>query len=208
MANATLLMNLQGPKGRIEGESTIEGYEGFIEIESLQWSLDVEGARPTPSALSFTKFTDRATVPMLELLRSCKDALSAEILVEEDSTDSDLELKLRLTKVRFTSCALSGKVDEKSGAMEERWSARADKLRMDYRSAAGRASIPFEVVFDPRVQAKSPQEKVEAEIIELAADLRAERLKPLFAKMEQAVAQRKKEREAPGDKKEDRAVSK
>jgi type VI protein secretion system component Hcp len=124
MANATIVMKLQGPGGPIEGECTVDGYEGFIVLESWNWTLTTKDDKLVPSGISFNKVSDRATVAMLELLQTCKEAPSAVILVEEDSVDSDFEVKLTLSQVRILSFSLNGQVDEKSGSMEESWTVR------------------------------------------------------------------------------------
>jgi type VI protein secretion system component Hcp len=207
MASATLLMKLQGPSGKIVGESQVDGYEDYITLESLNWTLDIKDDRATPSGISFTKLADRATVPMLQLLQSCKAAPTAEILVEEDSVDSELEVKFRLTQVRFVSYSLSGKVDEKSGSMEERWTARADKLRLDYRSYAGRVSIPFEIEYDPRADAKPPDQANEDEVMEMALrKVQPNRLDALIKRIQQADQQRKLVHQPKGDEKETRVA--
>lgn len=203
MANATIVMKLQGPGGPIEGDCTVEGYEGFIDLESWDWSLTYKD-KLVPSGISFSKMSDRATIPMLELLQRCKEAPSAVILIEEDSADSDFEVKLTLTQVRFLTYSLTGEVDEKRGTMTENWTARPDKMRIDYRRHAGLASIPFEIEFDPRAQAKSPNELAEDEILEISPKLRPEGLQSLFKRMTDAVnaRQRKRDREPPGAKPE------
>jgi len=200
MANATVLMKLQGPLGPIDGESTVEGYERMIVLESWNWKLVNKDDKATPTAISFTKMSDRATIPMLKLLQACEDAPSAEVLVEEDSADSKLELKLTLTNVRFLSLGLSGSVDEHAGAMEEQWTMRADKMRIDYRSFSGKKGIPFEVNSNPGDEAKSPEQITEDQILSLAAKLAENRLEPLFKRMKDtvALAQRKETRPAPG----------
>lgn len=203
MANATIVMKLQGPSGPIEGECVVDGYEGYIDLDSWKWSLTYKDKdKLVPAGLSFSKSADRATVPMLDLLQRCKDAPSAVILIEEDSADSDFEVKLTLTKVRFQSYSLSGQVDDKSGSMKENWTVRPDKLRIDYRRHAGRASIPFEIDFPPGMEAKSTEERAEDEILEISPKLRPDRLQDLFKRMTDAVnnRQRKREREPAGAK--------
>jgi type VI protein secretion system component Hcp len=208
MASATLLLKLQGPSGQIKGESQVDGYEGHIVLESMSWTIEIKDDKPTPSGISFSKFADRASVPMLQLLQSCKAAPSAEILIEEDSVDSELEVKFRLTQVRLMTYSLTGKVDEKSGSMEERWTARADKLRLDYRSYAGKVSIPFEIDFDPRAEAKSPEQANEDEVLEMALKkVQPNRLDALIKRIQQADAKRKLEHKPAGDEKEARITT-
>jgi type VI protein secretion system component Hcp len=198
MANATLLMKLQGPLGPIDGESTVEGYERMIVLESWNWKLVVKDDKASASGLSFTKMSDRATIPMLKLLQACEDAPSAEILVEEDSVDSKLELKLTLTNVRFINFSLTGSVDEHAGAMTEQWTLRADKMRIDYRSANGRQGVPFTVLSNPGDEAKSPEQIEEDKIVELAAKVAENRLEPLFKRIKDTIEMAKrKETRAP-----------
>jgi type VI protein secretion system component Hcp len=204
MANATLLMKLQGPLGPIDGESTVEGYERMIVLEGWSWTLAIKDDKPVPTGISFSKLSDRATIPMLKLLQACEDAPSAEVLIEEDSVDSKLELKLTLTNVRFVSFALTGRVDDKSGSMEERWTMRPDNMRIDYRSFSGKQGIRFDVDFDPGADSRSPEQLNEDQIVSLAAKLAENRLEPLFKRIKDTVtlAQRKETRSPPGTREE------
>jgi type VI protein secretion system component Hcp len=193
MANATVLMKLQGPLGPIDGESTVEGYERMIVLESWNWKLTVEDDHAKPSGLSFTKMSDRATIPMLKLLQACEDAPSAEILVEEDSVDSKLELKLTLTNVRFLNFSLTGSVDEHSGEMEEQWTVRADNMRIDYRSVRGVQGNPFTIAPNPGDEAKSPQQLEEDKIVQLVSTKIAEnRIEPLFKRIKDTIEMAKR----------------
>jgi hypothetical protein len=203
MANATVVMKLEGPIGPIDGECTVDGYERYIVLENWSWTLNEKDKKFVPGGISFSKVSDRSTVPMLKLLQACEDAPSAEILVEEDSVDSKLELRLKLINVRFTKYTLSSNLDDKSGTLNENWTVRADEAQLTYRSHGGKKVGPFKVFWDPNAEATSPEDVVEDEIVGMVVKkVREERLKPLLARIEKDYAKRKTERAPQGDKQE------
>lgn len=203
MANATIVMKLQGPLGPIEGECTIEGYEKYITLDNWSWSLKITDDKPHSTTVRFSKVSDRSSVPMMKLLYAGELAPSAVILVEEDSADSAFEVKLTLTNVQFASFSLSGVVDDKSGSMKERWEVRADHVEVDYRGHAEKGSHHFSVESDPSLQSTSPGEKVEEKILELALKLREDQFDEMVPRLKKAIQQRKTVAPARGDKKDE-----
>jgi len=203
MANATIVMKLQGPLGPIDGECNVEGYEKFIDLDDWSWTLKIANDKPNPTTIRFSKPSDRSSIPMLKLLYAGELAPSAVILVEEDSADSAFEVRLTLTNVQFTSFSLNGKVDEKKGSMQERWEVRADDIAIVYRAHAEKGDHKFKVKSDPSQESTSPGDKVEEKILELALKLREDQFDQMVPRLKKAIQQRKTVAPARGDKKDE-----
>lgn len=140
MADAILVMKLDGPNGAVAGESRMERFQDWIVLEGWRWSINAAEDELRPGAISITKECDRASPTMMQLLDSAEVCPRVELMLWEGSEDSNLELQVVLTNVRFINLRVSVKNEEKGGSVDETWDLDYSKVQFKYYSPEADAS--------------------------------------------------------------------
>jgi type VI protein secretion system component Hcp len=134
MADAILVMKLDGPNGTVAGECHMERFKDWIVLESWRWSINSGEDDVRPGAISITKECDRASPTMMQLLDTQKPCPRVEIMLWEGSEDSNLELSIVLTNVHLLNLRVTLKNEEKGGSVDESWDIEYSKIQFKYYS--------------------------------------------------------------------------
>lgn len=94
----------------LEGESTVRGYEGTIEILSFSWGVsNAEAKKPSFSNLNAMKYVDKTSPKLMEHVAAGTMVPRAKLSVTRASGDGAMREYLRycFAGVRFTSAQTS-----------------------------------------------------------------------------------------------------
>jgi hypothetical protein len=92
-------------------------------------------------------------------MKSCELCPEAEVLIEEDSADSRLELKIIMKNVQVMDYSFSSRVGEKSASIDENWEFEYTSVRFEYTSYGSLEDKPQFIPFV--IHAQPPMGKAE-----------------------------------------------
>jgi type VI secretion system Hcp family effector len=140
-AVANLHMKIVGANaGEIQGESRINKFAGWIEIDDWTWETAYQKPpggtehekEPVPSVLSFSKLMDRASTIMLKAMIT-GDLLRVTISMDEQVTDDPFGLTIVLEDARLIEYDADFKTGDKQLSVEEKWSLDYREIRFTYK---------------------------------------------------------------------------
>ena len=141
VANVLMKIELAGGK-TVDGESTIVGHEGWIEIDDWKWEIKFEkpesgkgfgggiGMVPVPSPLTFSKLMDRASTGMLKEMASVNEMTVR--LWMADVSDQPFRLEITIQRARLSDYDAKFNSNEKSVSIEEDWTLDYRKIKFAY----------------------------------------------------------------------------
>ncbi|MEO7336012.1 MAG: type VI secretion system tube protein Hcp [Caldimonas sp.] len=137
-AVANVLMKIELADGKtVDGESTIVGHEGWIELDDWKWEIKFEkpesgkglgggvGMVAVPSPLTFSKLMDRASTGMLKEMASVNEMTVRMWMA--DVSDQPFRLEITIKRARFSEYEAKFNNNEKSVSVDEEWT-------LDYRT--------------------------------------------------------------------------
>jgi type VI secretion system secreted protein Hcp len=117
MAVGDMFLKLDG----IEGESTVDGHEGEIDIDSISWGVSNTGSqaygggggtgRADVSDVSFVKTVDKATSKLFLYCLSGKPISEAVLVQRKSGGDSPLDYE----KITLSDCVISSAQKSSNG---------------------------------------------------------------------------------------------
>ena len=141
VANVLMKIELAGGK-TVDGESTIVGHEGWIEIDDWKWEIKYEkpesgkgigggiGMVPVPSPLTFSKLMDRASTGMLKEMASVNEMTVRMWMA--DVSDQPFRLEITIQRARLSDYDAKFNSNEKSVSIEEDWTLDYRKIKFAY----------------------------------------------------------------------------
>lgn len=127
---------------QIGGDARADAHQGQIELFDWRWGLELGSQSPTGKdedrqaegrMVSVSKAVDRASVPMMNLLKSGELCDKAIITVKQ-RTDKQVLLKMVLEKVRLKSCKLKVDCGDNEVVLDEDWDMSYEKLDVHYQN--------------------------------------------------------------------------
>jgi type VI protein secretion system component Hcp len=165
MSKSSLYLKLVGKGGRpIFGESIDKGHAGEVDLSGWNWSIADPAALPKesgtttksdpkssakakstteagadvgikPSLLSFTKRTDRSTVPLIRAMDNAEILESATLVLEEEFQDAVLPFYLKIFLQDVVVMKLSWSVDVGTAGVDwkESWELNYSSIKFSYK---------------------------------------------------------------------------
>ncbi|GEM_PF-6257959 len=149
----------------VAGDSQAEGHKGEIELFDWAWGMELADQSPTGKnedrqaegkMLEISKAVDRASVPMMNLLKSGATSAKATLTIRQ-RMQKEIELKLALSSVRLMSCKLNVKTDDREVVLDEDWTLTYDKIEVLYKSDHGnKGQKVFSLITPPGIEQSEP----------------------------------------------------
>ena len=149
----------------VEGDARADEHKGEIELFDWAWGMEMADRSPTGKdedrqaegkMLEISKAVDKASVPMMNLLKNGTTSARATLTIRQRMQKA-VELKLALTGVRVMSCKLNVKTDDMEVVLDEDWTLTYEKIEVLYKSDHGnKGQKAFSLVTPPGVEQSEP----------------------------------------------------
>lgn len=112
--------------GSVIGESEVDGFEQWIELDDWNWGASFQQAEGdgrdevVPTKFSFAKPPDRSSTALMKALNTGKPYPKAKICFV-DWSYSQFELWVELTNLRIVSLSMTGSLADASADLDEHW---------------------------------------------------------------------------------------
>lgn len=123
--------------GSVIGESEVDGFEGWIELDDWNWGATFQQAEGdgrdevVPTKFSFAKPPDRSSTVLMKALNSGKPFPKARICFS-DWAGKDFELWVELSNMRMVTLSMTGSLSDASADLDEHWECDFNSIKFKH----------------------------------------------------------------------------